>query len=39
MALKTSLAAALRHQRLILGLFSGLLLFGCMPQTKVSVYR
>ena len=37
MALRTSLTAALRHQRFILGLFSGLLLFGCMPQTKVSV--
>ena len=37
MALKTFSAAPHRHQRFILILFCGLLLFGCMPQTKVSV--
>jgi len=38
MTLKTSLTAALRHRCFILGLLCGLLLFGCMPQTKASVY-
>lgn len=37
MALKTSSTAPLKHQRFILGLFCCLLLFGCMPQTNVSV--
>jgi len=38
MALKTFSTAAPKHQRFILGLVCGLLLFGCMPQTNVSVY-
>jgi tetratricopeptide (TPR) repeat protein len=38
MALKSSSTAPLRHRRFVLGLFCGLLLFGCMPQAKVSVY-
>jgi tetratricopeptide (TPR) repeat protein len=37
MALKTFSTAPRRHQRFIIVLFCGLLLFGCMPQTKVSV--
>ncbi|MGA9476203.1 MAG: hypothetical protein WBV21_00390 [Desulfobacterales bacterium] len=37
MALKTSSTAAIKRQRFILGLFCGLLLFGCMPKTKVGV--
>ncbi len=39
MALKTFSTAPRRHQRFIIVLFCGLLLFGCMPQTKVSVYN
>ena len=39
MTLKTSLTAPRRYRRFILGFFCGLLLFGCMPQTKVSVYN
>ena len=38
MASKTSSTAAIKLQRFILGLFCGLLLFGCMPKTKVGVY-
>ena len=38
MALKISSAAAHRHQGFIFGVVCGLLLFGCMPQTKVSVH-
>ena len=37
MASKTSSTAAIKLQRFILGLFCGLLLFGCMPKTKVGV--
>jgi hypothetical protein len=37
MALRTSSTAAIKRQRFILGLFCGLLLFGCMPKTKVGV--
>jgi Tfp pilus assembly protein PilF len=37
MASKTSSVAPRRHQRFILGLLFGLLLFGCTPQAKVSV--
>jgi len=37
MALKTSSTAAIKRQRFILGLFCGLLLFSCMPKTKVGV--
>ena len=39
MASKTSSTAPRRHQRFVLGLFCGLLLFGCMPPTKVNVYE
>jgi hypothetical protein len=37
MASKTSSTAAIKRQRFILGLFCGLLLFSCMPKTKVGV--
>lgn len=37
MASKTSSAAPRRHRRFILGLLFSLLLFGCMPPTKVGV--
>ena len=39
MALRTSSTAAINFQRFILGLLCGLLMFGCMPQTKVGVTR
>ncbi|MFO7686596.1 MAG: hypothetical protein R6V60_10925 [Desulfobacterales bacterium] len=37
MASKTYTTAARKHQGLIIGLLCGLLLFGCMPKTNVSV--
>jgi len=38
MASKTFSTTSIKHQCVILGLFCGLLLFGCMPKTKVTVY-
>ena len=38
MASRTSSTVTIKLQRFILGLFCGLLLFGCMPKTKVGVY-
>lgn len=38
MTSKTFSTAAIKYKRFMLGLFCGLLLFGCMPKTNVTVY-